>query len=371
MKIAFAIDRIYPKMKGGAEKRAYDLSFELVRRGNEIVFLTGKFGMNDSKGISYKGIYNPKDFYEDGKKSIWLSIKYSISLFYYLLKEKYDILDIDQMPIMHIIPAKVVCLIRGKKMVATWLEPWDKKYWKEYLGRKGLIGYYTQKLALKMPNSIIAISKHTKKGIIELGAREDKIKVIEPGLNLEEIDKAEKSKIESDVIYVGRLISHKNVGLLIDSIAGMKKKKLIIVGEGPESKELEEKARILGLCDRVIFTGPLVEAKQVYRLMKSSKVLVLPSEREGFGLVILEANACGIPAITLNSKNNAAKELIDNGLNGFIAKKDSKDIAKCIEKAINKRKSMKKNCLKKASKYDLKDMADSVEKVYKDILDYN
>jgi glycosyltransferase involved in cell wall biosynthesis len=68
--------------------------------------------------------------------------------------------------------------------------------------------------------------------------------------------------------------------------------------------------------------------------MKSSKVFVLPSSREGFGITVLEANACGIPIVTVDEKNNAAQSLITNGKNGYVCKLDEKEIAKNIVKGF-------------------------------------
>ncbi|GAI68661.1 unnamed protein product, partial [marine sediment metagenome] len=78
--------------------------------------------------------------------------------------------------------------------------------------------------------------------------------------------------------------------------------------------------------------------------MKSSKVFVLPSTREGFGIVVIEANACGIPVMTINHKDNAASDLIEEGKNGFVCQLDEKEIAKNIMKVIKNRNRMKKVC---------------------------
>ncbi len=64
--------------------------------------------------------------------------------------------------------------------------------------------------------------------------------------------------------------------------------------------------------------------------MKSARVFVLPSDREGFGLVVLEANACGLPVITVRRPDNAAQNLVVEGKNGFIAELDDADLARTI-----------------------------------------
>lgn len=72
-------------------------------------------------------------------------------------------------------------------------------------------------------------------------------------------------------------------------------------------------------------------------MIKSSRVLVLPSTREGFGVVLLEANACGIPVITLDHKDNAARDLIEEGKNGYTCGLDEKQIAERITDVFEKR----------------------------------
>jgi glycosyltransferase involved in cell wall biosynthesis len=100
--------------------------------------------------------------------------------------------------------------------------------------------------------------------------------------------------------------------------------------------------------------------------MKSSKVFVLPSSREGFGIVVVEANACGIPVLTVSQKDNAARDLIEEEKNGFICKLKKEEIANKIIKIIynNSDKKMKNGCLDFAKKYDWDKIVDQIEKVY-------
>ena len=102
--------------------------------------------------------------------------------------------------------------------------------------------------------------------------------------------------------------------------------------------------------------------------MKSSKVLVLPSTREGFGMVVIEANACGIPVITVDHPMNAAVDLVEDGVNGFKTQLETDDMADKILKSIEHPNQFRDNCIKMSKAYDWDIIIDSLENVYKTII---
>jgi glycosyltransferase involved in cell wall biosynthesis len=153
------------------------------------------------------------------------------------------------------------------------------------------------------------------------------------GVDIEYIASIKPSPHHSDVIYVGRLLSHKNVDVLIEAIGLLVNKqpqiKCIIIGRGPEEAALHTLNQQLGLQNNIQFMNNIEDIDDVYALMKSSKVFVLPSTREGFGIVVLEANACGLPVITTNHPDNAAKNLI-HSKNGHQVTLSAEHIAQAI-----------------------------------------
>lgn len=110
-----------------------------------------------------------------------------------------------------------------------------------------------------------------------------------------------KKNEEFTIISVGRLIKWKQFDLLVDAFAEFHKKvpssKLVIVGSGEESDALEGKIKLLGLQENAILLGA-VENSKLPVLYNQSHVFALPSKGETFGVVYIEAMACGIPAVS-------------------------------------------------------------------------
>jgi glycosyltransferase involved in cell wall biosynthesis len=124
------------------------------------------------------------------------------------------------------------------------------------------------------------------------------------------------------MLTVGRLASeerYKGFDELIEILPRLEKAipniAYLIVGEGRDRPRLEQKARDFGVADRVVFAGYVSEAEKAdhYRL---ADVYVMPSSGEGFGIVILEALACGIPVI--GSKTDGSRDALRDGKLGIV-----------------------------------------------------
>jgi glycosyltransferase involved in cell wall biosynthesis len=371
-KLALVYDAVYPFIKGGGEKRFYDLGLKLSKENYDVHFYGMKLWEgNDAKvidGMTYHKLSKAIQLYNGEKRTIGQSIKFGI-LSFKLLRADFDVIDCCGFPYFSLFPTKLACMIKGKPLYSTWHEVWGREYWREYLGWKGIFGYWIEKLCSKLPNKIIAISEHTKEKLIkQLKVKESKIVVIPNAIDIKEIEKVKPSKQTSDIIFVGRFLAHKNVDILIKAISYIKEKdsniKCIIVGDGPEMDNLKQLTKSLNLNKNVIFKGFVKESKEVISLIKSSKVFVLPSEREGFGITVIEANACGIPVVTINHKDNASKDLIKDGKNGYVCKLDEKDIADNIIKALKKKKEDWKT-KEYVKKYDWSNIIKMFKEVYK------
>jgi glycosyltransferase involved in cell wall biosynthesis len=112
-----------------------------------------------------------------------------------------------------------------------------------------------------------------------------------------------------------------------------------VIGDGPERVALERLTEVLDIASQVTFCD-FLPGDEIYGVMKSAGVFVLPSVREGFGAVVLEANACGLPVVTVDHPDNAARHLIFEGGNGFVVALVAADIAAGIEAVLDGRADM-------------------------------
>jgi N-acetyl-alpha-D-glucosaminyl L-malate synthase BshA len=122
---------------------------------------------------------------------------------------------------------------------------------------------------------------------------------------------------EKILMHISNFRPVKRVRDVLDIFAKVNKavpSKLLLVGEGPDLPKIHCKAEELGLLDRVHFLGKQDEVAQVISL---ADIMLLPSEKESFGLVALEAMACGVP--TIGSIAGGIPELVSHGVTGYLA----------------------------------------------------
>ncbi|KIL41578.1 N-acetyl-alpha-D-glucosaminyl L-malate synthase [Gordoniibacillus kamchatkensis] len=135
---------------------------------------------------------------------------------------------------------------------------------------------------------------------------------------------------EKLLIHISNFRPVKRVTDVVDVFARVKQAmpaKLLFVGEGPELSKVMMKVREMGLADSVIFAGKQDDVAQVISM---ADLMVLPSEKESFGLVALEAMACGVPTVASNA--GGIPELVTHGETGYLA--DVGNTAAMAEHAI-------------------------------------
>ena len=373
MKIAFVYDVIYPYVKGGVEKRVWELATRLTRRGHEVHLFGMKFWDGEDilirDGVMLHGVCPVQKLYAGGRRSHWQAIYFSIYLISPLLKGKFDIIDCQQFPLFSCFSSRLVSRIRKTPLVITWYEVWGD-YWFDYLGYKGLIGKVIERNIASFKCPTISVSVMTANRF-RTCFKKSVTSVIPVGIDISHIRSIPPSTEKSDIIFVGRLIKEKNGALLVRAFYSLstqyKNIRLVIIGDGPEREVITALIHDFSLNDQVTFMGFIDEYDDLIARFKSSKIFVLPSTREGFGISALEALACGIPVVTVDYPANAIRELI-TGSNGFLCSLSAEDLTKTMCLALLNFAEMRESCMASAVPYDWDRIVSEIELYYRSLI---
>lgn len=338
MKLAFVSDAIYPYNKGGKEKRLHEITTRLARDGHEVHIYTMHWWdspqtTRTEHGVHLHAICRYHDMYAGDRRSMREAVLFSLACFK-LLRERFDVVDVDHMPFFPIFAMRIVCLLKRKKLYGTWHEALTTRDWMSYMGRAGLVASLIERASIRLPHHISSASPHTTELLADHHRRRKRVSTVPCGIDTSLIDSIQPAKVRCDVLFTGRLVKDKNVALLVRAIAVLARDnpqiRCIIVGHGVERKRLGKLIEKLGLQRQVSLLEPLPQASDVYAYMKAAKVFCLPSNREGFGIVALEALACNTPVVTSNASANGAKSLIDDGQNGSVVDAKPSAIAQAL-----------------------------------------
>lgn len=170
------------------------------------------------------------------------------------------------------------------------------------------------------------------------------------------------------IVTIGRLAAEKGHAYLIDALAGLDGVQLLVVGDGPERAALEARARALGLDRRVCFLGVREDALSILAL---ADACALPSLYEGFGIVVLEAMALGVPVVA--SRTGGLPEVIRDGETGLLVPPaDPRALAAALRSVLFD-PDLARRVAHRAREavhfsYDLPRMIDRVESLYDRVL---
>lgn len=368
MKLALVYDVVHPWVVGGVQKRNWEIGRRLVKKGHQVTIFGMKYWEGDAvmfrEGVRLWGVCPHQPLFVDGRRSIKEALHFAVRLPPALLKERFDVIEVANFPYFPCFPAWFCALVRRSRLVISWHEVWDD-YWCEYLGKKGALGRIVERLVARLPQQAVVISSHTENGLRKLGRL--KADIVACGVDTAAIDAAAAWPKSNDLIFAGRLAQEKNVIQLLRTVAVLKERgrdtSCIIIGQGPDRESLEAETGRLGVAGEVRFLGRVESDAEVYAYMKASRILVQPSTREGFSHVVLEANACGIPVVTVNHPKNAAQDLIADGRNGLICGLTPEDMADKIQQALGT-EGWEGRCREFAAGYDWDRIADQAEAVY-------
>ncbi len=282
-------------LAGGAEVHLHEVFERIARRGHSVTLLCHYF-----RGASKEEIRKGIKIIRRGNRFLFNFIAFFYYIFY-LRKENFDIIVDD----VNKIPFYTPLFIR-KPIQGVTHHLFGKSIFLEASFPLALYVYLTERLIKPVYKRIHFIigSPSTRDEYLRWGFPADQISVINYCVNHEIYYADASNNYEPTLIgYFGRLKKYKCVDHLIHAFMRLKNKfpdlRLQIIGDGDDRLRLETIVKELNLTDRVQFLG-FVDEELKAPLLQKMNFIVNTSSKEGWGLTVVEANACGVPVIAAN-----------------------------------------------------------------------
>jgi glycosyltransferase involved in cell wall biosynthesis len=339
MRICLVYDCLYPYTVGGAERWYRNLGERLAADGHEVTMLTlrqwprGERG--EVPGVDVRAVGPRMELYVAGRRRILPPLMFGAGVLWHLLRHgrRYDVVHTASFPYFSLLAAGLARRAGRFALVVDWHELWTRDYWREYLGRAGgAVGWWVQRLGVRLPQRAFAFSRLHAARLREEGLRGE-VTVLE-GEYRGSLEPQGPAEAQDVVVFAGRHIPEKRVPALVPAIAKARADapdlRCDVYGDGPDRAAVEASVREHGLEDAIRVHG-FVDGDTVDRALAHALCMALPSRREGYGLVVVEAASRGTPSVVVAGPDNAATELVDDGENGVIAASDSAgDLAEAI-----------------------------------------
>jgi glycosyltransferase involved in cell wall biosynthesis len=332
MRVCFVFDCLYPHTVGGAERWYRNLAEEIARRGQAVTYLTLlQWDRETGPGVPNVDVIpvaGRAELYAHGRRSIGAQLRFGFGVFRHLLVHggRYDVV---QTPALHLSLLAVLAArpFRRFSLVVDWFEVWTREYWLDYLGGvAGRLGWWGQRISARAKHHALCFSRRHARRLEELGYSGE-ITILE-GLLPPGMEAAEPAPAEPMVVFAGRLIPEKQAIAVVPAVALARERipelRATIFGDGPEHDAVQQLIAESGLDGAVRAPG-FVAGELVEDAVRRALCLLFPSRREGYGLVVVEAAAVGTPSVVVDAPDNAAAELVEDGVNGFVARSAEPD----------------------------------------------
>jgi glycosyltransferase involved in cell wall biosynthesis len=329
MRICVVYDCLFPHTVGGAERWYRNLAERLADEGHQVSYVTMRqWGRNEQAAIEAQvhvaaaaprmALYSP-----DGRRRILPPLVFGLGVLLHLLRQgrEYDVVHTASFPYFSLLAAGLVRPLAGFRLVVDWHEVWSRTYWREYLGQiGGAIGHAVQVLCARLPQRAFCFSRLHAARLREEGLRGE-VTILEGEYSVPP-HVAPPGPAEPLVVFAGRMIPEKRAPAGVAGVAAAAQRipglRGTFFGDGPERQEVLAAIARHGAQQWISAPG-FVAAEEVEDTLRVAMCMLLPSRREGYGMVVVEAAARGTPSIVVAAEDNAATELIEEGVNGFVA----------------------------------------------------
>jgi glycosyltransferase involved in cell wall biosynthesis len=285
------------------------------------------------EGITVVAVTPPMELYAGGRRRVFPPVLFGLGVLRHLLRHgrRYDIVHTASFPYFSLLAAGAARPAARYRLVVDWHEVWSREYWRSYLGTfGGEIGWRIQALCMRVPQTAFCFSRLHAERLRRGGVEPTLLEGEYAGEATAPVPLPAKPR----VVFAGRHIPEKRVLALPPAMRRVRQEvpglRCVIYGDGPEREKLLQAIADGGLEDAVSAPG-FVDAEQIAHAIGNALCLVLPSSREGYGLVVVEAAAAATPSVVVAGPDNAAAELVEDGENGFVASSASpEDLARAI-----------------------------------------
>ena len=342
MRICLVYDCLFPYTVGGAERWYRNLGERLAAEGHEVTYLTlRQWKPGESAEVSGVRVVTAGPRMElyaaGGRRRILPPLVFGAGVLWHLLRHggRYDVVHTASFPYFSLLAAALVRPLRRFRLVVDWHELWSRAYWLEYLGPVGgRVGDLVQTLCLRVPQRAFCFSRLHERRLRDAGVNGE-LTLLE-GEYAGPLEPREPQPAEPVVVFAGRHIPEKRVPAIVPALALARERipelRGEILGDGPDRDEVLRLRSEHGL-DGALDVPGRVEPERVERELARALCMLLPSRREGYGLVVVEASAAGTPSIVVADEDNAATDLVSEGENGYIAPSASpEDLTAAIER---------------------------------------
>ncbi|OKY77386.1 MAG: Glycosyltransferase, AglL family [Candidatus Methanohalarchaeum thermophilum] len=370
MKILQTPIRFYP-YTGGVENHVYDLSKKLIQLGNDVSVICSREPRDLKKKEEIDGIkVNRLRYY--GKIA---NTNITPSLPLKLLKENFDLIHTHLPTPWNANWSSIISRLKNKPLVLTYHNDIVGEGINDYIAK-----YYNKtflKTLLSNSDKIIITQPSYLNYSPYLKPFEDKVEVIPNGVDVNRF--TPKYGEGEGIFFLGVLDEYhryKGLDVLLKAFKKVSSKidtELIIGGSGELLKEYKDLAKELNIENKVNFVGYIPE-RDLPRYYRKSNLFVLPSissEQEGFGMVLLEAMASGLPVITTDVAG-VSDEIKNNVYGKVIQPNNIEKLAKAITSILRnkekKRKMGKRGRKLVEERFNWKKIAKKTNELYKEVL---
>ena len=345
MRICLVYDCLFPHTVGGGERWYRALAERLVADGHDVTYLTLRQWDRGADpglpGVDVRAVGPRMVLYvggPSGRRRILPPLVFGLGVLWHLLRRgrRYDAVHLSSFPYFSLLAAGAVRPLHRYALVVDWFEVWSRAYWRAYLGRwGGAVGAFVQRRCARIPQRAFCLSRLHAARLRAEGLRGEPTPLT--GLWDGPTEAPAPQPARPVVVFAGRHIPEKRVPALVPALARARERapelRMEIFGDGPERPAVLAAIAAAGLQDAIEAPG-FVEHERVERAIGSALCMALPSAREGYGLVVVEAAARGTPSVVVAGEDNAATELVEEGVNGFVARSASaEDLAGAILRA--------------------------------------